>query len=856
MRLAVLLLASLSGVLAQLRDDVTDCGAYALRGQSRDCINQGQGCVESGWFSKISKTPVALQRVDANKACMEAGFPQGADTQNFGGNWGHTCRFPGMNGTPNRAGGTLGHLGYTVTWKCAGKRGTGTNAPEPISHCKELDSRVVSCKNWSGVCGGAGCRVAQGWFSSITHDRKNAVDVCKKQGYSGAITKYGGNWGQQCRHPGNSKSLHNKAGGNLDQFGYTVTWFCDGPRVCKGGESPMPTMSPTTGCYDLDDRVVHCDGYKGSCSGAGCVREKGWFSKITRDRLNAVEVCRSQGFSGEISQEYGGNWGQQCRYPGTTKGNPNRAGGELKQFGYTVTWRCLGEQQCNGETVPTMPPTSPTLKPTTDKKVCPLREDIVDCGKHDGESCKSRGVGCVGRRWFSKVSREGDLQRVDAVQVCKEQGYSGEILQYGGNWGYQCRHPGNDRQSTNRAGGELNSFGYTVAWRCEGTQQGCGAHKLEPTPEPTQTPTSPGNMPDHVTDCGRGWFSKVRDPRVNAKQICRDMGYNGGVGDWGGNWGNLCRYPGTGTLQNGGTPNNAGGPLENLGTNVSWQCMDLPDTIPDHIHSCGNDWFSMVKGTTVNPTEICKDMGYTGEVQDWGVHDDTLCDEAEDLDGGDDTGLSGSVSWRCTDIYDRPEHIVHCGKYNGEDCKNQGLGCVGKGWFSKTTSPRVDAEEVCRGEGYEGVDEMEYGGNWGNQCRYPGTERGQGNKAGGMLTNFGMTVTWKCVGGSTPTPTRAGGDKDCALVFLEDVPKKYTKDSYMQAAKDAKCEADCTLLQGKWKKKKCLVKASKKGPKIRCKNWEDMVAEGDEIAEAICAASGCKLKSGKKCDGKPKNLQK
>merc|ERR1712228_427100 len=37
----------------------------------------------------------------------------------FDGNWGHLCRFPGSRGVPNKAGGELNELGYTVTWQCA-----------------------------------------------------------------------------------------------------------------------------------------------------------------------------------------------------------------------------------------------------------------------------------------------------------------------------------------------------------------------------------------------------------------------------------------------------------------------------------------------------------------------------------------------------------------------------------------------------------------------------------------------------------------------------------------------------------------------------------------------------------------
>merc|ERR1712241_1664765 len=112
------------------------------------------------------------------------------------------------------------------------------------------------------------------------------------------------------------------------------------------------------------------------------------------DRVNANEICRSQGFPGQIADDYGGNWGSTCRYPGTQKGSPNKAGGSLTSFGYTVSWRCLGKRMCDGKPI-TPAPNLQTKAPTPGLK-CPLpRADIVDCGHYDGEACKTQGVGCV-----------------------------------------------------------------------------------------------------------------------------------------------------------------------------------------------------------------------------------------------------------------------------------------------------------------------------------------------------------------------------------------------------------------------------------------------------------------------------
>ena len=73
---------------------------------------------------------------------------------------------------------------------------------------------------------------------------------------------------------------------------------------------------------------------------------------------------------------------------------------------------------------------------------------------------------------------------------------------------------------------------------------------------------------------------------------------------------------------------------------------------------------------------------------------------------------------------------------------------VGDGWFSKVTTDRVNAQEICKKQGYDGRM-VEYGANFGVQCRYPGPiERphtyGSPNKRGGSLKRFGFEVSWKC----------------------------------------------------------------------------------------------------------------
>ena len=84
----------------------------------------------------------------------------------------------------------------------------------------------------------------------------------------------------------------------------------------------------------------------------------------------------------------------------------------------------------------------------------PLPAGVYDCGDTASHfECSP----CVGASWYSKES----YGRVNAVQICIDQGYSGEILTYGGNYGTVCRY------ADGQEGGELTNYGQTVSWKCE-----------------------------------------------------------------------------------------------------------------------------------------------------------------------------------------------------------------------------------------------------------------------------------------------------------------------------------------------------------------------------------------------------
>ena len=68
----------------------------------------------------------------------------------------------------------------------------------------------------------------------------------------------------------------------------------------------------------------------------------------------------------------------------------------------------------------------------------------------------------MGRSWFSKT----DTSRVNAVQICKDHGYSGEILKYSANLGVNCNY----EVKYARQDGNLTDLGYRVVWKCEGNK--------------------------------------------------------------------------------------------------------------------------------------------------------------------------------------------------------------------------------------------------------------------------------------------------------------------------------------------------------------------------------------------------
>ena len=86
---------------------------------------------------------------------------------------------------------------------------------------------------------------------------------------------------------------------------------------------------------------------------------------------------------------------------------------------------------------------------------------MVNC--RDVQNQQHCGTLCVGDGWFSKITL---TSKVNAKQICIDQGYDGKIVEYGGNWNKQCKYPGDKFGSPNRLGGSFQSFGFTVTWKC------------------------------------------------------------------------------------------------------------------------------------------------------------------------------------------------------------------------------------------------------------------------------------------------------------------------------------------------------------------------------------------------------
>ena len=90
----------------------------------------------------------------------------------------------------------------------------------------------------------------------------------------------------------------------------------------------------------------------------------------------------------------------------------------------------------------------------------PLPLGVVNC--RDVENQQDCGTLCVGDGWFSKITSGN----VNAKQICIDQGYNGNILEYGGTENIQCKYPGDKYGSPNKGGGSFESFGFTVSWKC------------------------------------------------------------------------------------------------------------------------------------------------------------------------------------------------------------------------------------------------------------------------------------------------------------------------------------------------------------------------------------------------------
>ena len=78
------------------------------------------------------------------------------------------------------------------------------------------------------------------------------------------------------------------------------------------------------------------------------------------------------------------------------------------------------------------------------------------CGLCSGVKCE-----CVSDGWLSKTTPG----RINATQICIEQGYSGDILEIGNNGGYQCNTP-IDVGRTSLQAKDINNFESPVSWQC------------------------------------------------------------------------------------------------------------------------------------------------------------------------------------------------------------------------------------------------------------------------------------------------------------------------------------------------------------------------------------------------------
>ena len=84
---------------------------------------------------------------------------------------------------------------------------------------------------------------------------------------------------------------------------------------------------------------------------------------------------------------------------------------------------------------------------------------MVNC--RDVQNRQDCGDLCVGDGWFSKANSG----KVNAKQICLDQGYDGTIVEYGGNEAVLCKYPGNEYGRPNKKGWLIN-FGLWVSWNC------------------------------------------------------------------------------------------------------------------------------------------------------------------------------------------------------------------------------------------------------------------------------------------------------------------------------------------------------------------------------------------------------
>ena len=79
------------------------------------------------------------------------------------------------------------------------------------------------------------------------------------------------------------------------------------------------------------------------------------------------------------------------------------------------------------------------------------------CGNCDGIKCD-----CVSDLWLSTTTPGS----INATQICIEQGYTGDILEIGGNGGYLCNYP-IDLGQDSKESMDKEKFESPVSWLCK-----------------------------------------------------------------------------------------------------------------------------------------------------------------------------------------------------------------------------------------------------------------------------------------------------------------------------------------------------------------------------------------------------